>query len=113
MHWRVGCAHLQPNAGEPFHAAKVRPFGSATLLLSAQAHPDFLLRGTEDDIVCGFHQGKPHELCGTDRLNRKSGESRIWSFFSSMRKAKRDLACQTCFYFTDRENKSDRGMVLK
>jgi hypothetical protein len=35
--------------------------------LSSRAYPDFLLRGTKDDLVCGFHQGKPHELRGTHR----------------------------------------------
>jgi hypothetical protein len=24
--------------------------------------PDFLLRGSSKDHVCGFHKGKPHEL---------------------------------------------------
>jgi hypothetical protein len=39
--------------------------------LSSRAHPDFLLRGTKDDHVCGFHQGKPHELCGTHRTQQE------------------------------------------
>jgi hypothetical protein len=33
--------------------------------LSSRPSPDFLPRGTKDDLVCGFFQGKPHELCGT------------------------------------------------
>jgi len=44
------------------------------------AYPDFLLRGTKDDLVCGFHQGKPHELCGTIALNRKSGAAEDLQF---------------------------------
>jgi hypothetical protein len=41
--------------------------------LSSRPDPDFLPRGTKDDLVCGFHQGKPHELSETIALNRKSG----------------------------------------
>jgi hypothetical protein len=33
------------------------------------AYPDFLLRGTKDDLVCGPGQPGPHELCGTHRTS--------------------------------------------
>ena len=39
--------------------------------LSSRPDPDFLPRGTKDDLVCGFHQGKPHELCGTHRAQQE------------------------------------------
>ena len=39
--------------------------------LSSRPDPDFLPRGTQDDLVCGFHQGKPHELCGTHRAQQE------------------------------------------
>src|ERR1700678_4805 len=35
------------------------------------AAPDFLLRGTKDDLACGFHQGKPHELRRTHRTQQE------------------------------------------
>ena len=36
-----------------------------------QPDPDFLPRGTKDDLVCGFHQGKPHGLRGTHRAQQE------------------------------------------
>jgi len=30
--------------------------------------PGFPTTRAKDDLVCGFHQGKPHELCGTIAL---------------------------------------------
>jgi hypothetical protein len=61
--------------------------------LSSRAYPDFLLRGTKDDLVCGFHQGKPHELCGTHRTQQEIRGSRgicssadlSWKCFSTER----------------------------
>ena len=39
--------------------------------LSSRPNPDFLPRGTKNGLVCGFHQGKPHELCGSHRAQRE------------------------------------------
>jgi hypothetical protein len=46
-----------------------RRLGPATALyepapfpLSSRAYPDFLPRCTGNDRVCGFHEGKPHEV---------------------------------------------------
>ena len=57
------------------------PMEAPPSLLSSRAYPDFLLRGTKDDLVCGFHQGKPHELCGTHRTQQENpGQPRDLQF---------------------------------
>jgi hypothetical protein len=54
--------------------------------LSSRPDPDFLPRGTKDDLVCGFHQGKPHELFGTHRaLQEIRGSGRICSSLNQPR----------------------------
>jgi hypothetical protein len=40
-----------------------------------RAYPDFLLRSTRQDRVCGFLQGKPHGLRQRHQPDRKDGRS--------------------------------------
>jgi hypothetical protein len=57
--------------------APLSPLSSRLSQRAVGPDPDFLPGDTRDDLVCGFHQGKPHELCGTHRAQqeiRGSGE---------------------------------------
>jgi hypothetical protein len=44
--------------------------------LSSRANPGFPTTPIKDVHVCGFHQGKPHELCGTRRAQQEIRGSR-------------------------------------
>jgi hypothetical protein len=86
---------LRPTQGDEKRllSSNRSPWKRRPPLLSSRAHPDFLLRGTKDDLVCGFHQGKPHELRGTHRTQQEIRGSRgicssadlSWKCFSTER----------------------------
>ncbi len=88
---------LRPTQGDekPLLSSNRSPWKASPSRLSSRAYPDFLLRGTKDDLVCGFHQGKPHELCGTHRTQQEIRGSRgicssadlSWKCFSTERSA--------------------------
>jgi hypothetical protein len=58
---------LRPTQGDEKRLSVQQPLSmeAPPSPLSSRAYPDFLLRGTKDDLVCGPGQPGPHELRGT------------------------------------------------
>jgi hypothetical protein len=67
--WACGPPKVMKNAFCP------RPLShgdvALTVVISTEANPDFLLRGTGQGRVCAFLQGKAHKVCQRHQLQQE------------------------------------------